>query len=411
MPRWPRLRLAVRIAAAAVCSLGWASGPASTIDRPYADLGTTPYAFRGSPETVDVGGDILIGMFGPTAGARGDQGGLSMRHGAELAVALANADGGYQGRRFALVHRPDDRIWGSAKEVVYLAYERRVRAVVGSVGGESTHVIQQVVTKARVPLLAPASTDSSLTQTNIPWSFRLMPSDDAISELAGRRLYLERAFERVAVVWAEGYDFRARTKALGSAAGRLGHALTLSLPYRAENGLGRQIELLRRAEPEAVVIWGQARESGRLLAEMRRAGLTQPVLGGPELCAAAFANAAGPASEGVEVIAPHPVGLRTPEMAAFRAGYEQRYEASPDYTAAYAFDAVGLVIAAVRAVGTSRVSIRGWLAGVEGFRGATGNVRFDGMGNRSGPPSMALLRDGRVTPTTFVSQVEPRSRH
>ena len=50
---------------------------------------------------------------------------------------------------------------GSAREVVDLASSERVWAVIGAIGGEATHVAEQVVTKARLPLVSTASSASA----------------------------------------------------------------------------------------------------------------------------------------------------------------------------------------------------------------------------------------------------------
>ncbi|MCP4571766.1 MAG: amino acid ABC transporter substrate-binding protein, partial [bacterium] len=141
---------------------------------PYADLTSKPYEYHGRgrdlAEPVDLAA-VRIGLFAPTQGPRAPAG-LSLRRGAELAVAEANAAGGYRGIPFALIQRSDDQVWGSAREVVEMAYDDGVWAIIGAIGGQSTHVAQQVITKAQLPLISPASTDASLTQINIPWMFR-----------------------------------------------------------------------------------------------------------------------------------------------------------------------------------------------------------------------------------------------
>jgi ABC-type branched-subunit amino acid transport system substrate-binding protein len=135
--------------------------------KPYADLRAKPYEYHGAvrerEEPTDLE-EVRIGLFGPLKRTGAVSQGLSMRRGAKLAIAEANAAGGHRGKPFELVFRSDDQIWGSAREVTGLVYEDRVWAVMGSIGSESTHIAEQIITKAHVVLIGPASTDPSLTQ-------------------------------------------------------------------------------------------------------------------------------------------------------------------------------------------------------------------------------------------------------
>ena len=54
--------------------------------------------------------------------------------------------------------------------------------VIGGPDGETTHVAQQVATKAHLPLISPVSSDPSLTHTRVPWIFRLPPDDSVQAE-------------------------------------------------------------------------------------------------------------------------------------------------------------------------------------------------------------------------------------
>ena len=368
--------------------------------RPYADLRARPYEYHGAKRDLaepDVE-EVRLGPFAPTRGRRAP-GGLSLRRGAELAVAEANEAGGYRGKPFTLILRPDDHIWGSAREVVRLVYEDKVWAVIGSVGGESTHIAEQIVTKAQVPLISPASTDPSLTQVNIPWMFRCMPDDERLVRTLGEYLLREQAYRRVVGVAATTYDHRHRLAELEKVARRMGMPLALSLMYSpGETEFSQQIPLIEHSQAQAVVVWGAPEDAARLIRTMRERGMQQAIFGGPTVASRAFLQSAGASAEGVVAVAPWNWIRNEPRLRHFNRRFSERYGELPDSTAAYAYDATHLLIQAIRAAGLNRAKIRDALARMKPFSGVTGEIHFDGSGGNPGSPILLVARDGQFVP-------------
>ena len=49
---------------------------------------------------------------------------------------------------------------------------------------------------------------------------------------------------------------------------------------RGDKDFSHQLQMLRDAKVEGVVIWGEAAEAGLILKQMRQMGMNQPVFGG-----------------------------------------------------------------------------------------------------------------------------------
>jgi len=353
--------------------------------KPYADLRAKPYEYHGPERELEEPTDVeelRIGLFGPLKRSGAVSSGLSMRRGAELANAEANAEGGYRGKPFKLVFRSDDQIWGSAREVARLVYEDKVWAVMGSIGGQSTHIAEQIITKAHVVLIGPASTDPSLTQINIPWMFRCMPDDEHIARVLGTTLFRDRGYKKVAAIATKTSDSRIGIAEFEKMARRLGMPLALSLKYDpGAPDFSRELDVIERVGAEALVIWGQSEEAARLIRAMRERGMTQEVFGGPELAFPAFLKHAGTFAEGVTVVAPCDLWRDDPALQTFRQRFSERYGEAPDVIAAYAYDGMHLLIRAIRAGGLNRAKIRDAMAEIKSFHGVTGEIRFDGSGS------------------------------
>ena len=107
------------------------------------------------------------------------------------------------------------------------------------------------------------------------------------------------------------------------------------------------------------------------------------------------------ASEGALVGAPFTPLDPRPEAQRFVDAYRTRFAEEPDGNAALAYDAVQLLAAAVRAVGTDRARIRDWLAARNGdrpFDGVTGPIAFLPNGDPVGKAfTMTRIVGGRLT--------------
>jgi len=152
-------------------------------DEPYKRMLDDPLTFTGT-ETLDSAtteAEYRIGVFAPD----GDDHpvGRDLVRGVRLAVEQANVSGGVNGKPLRIVRRWAEDPWGAgSKEVIRMVFDDRVWALIGGPDGETTHVAQQVATKAHLPLIAPVSSDPSLTHTRVPWIFRLPPDDAAQAE-------------------------------------------------------------------------------------------------------------------------------------------------------------------------------------------------------------------------------------
>ncbi len=369
--------------------------PAAEVDRPYADLQSKAYEYNGlgrempEPENVET---VRIGLFAPSRGPRAAEG-LSLRQGAELAILEANARGGLNGIPFELMLRTEDSPWGSAHEVVKLVYDDHVWAVAGAIGGESTHVAQQIITKAQLPLIGTVTTDASLTQINIGWMFRLMPDDDAIAQTLATHLIQEKGYATIVTIASTAYDHRLRAEAFEKTMARLGAPLTLTLRFNpGATDFSKQLALIQRSGADAVVFWGGPEEGADLVPSLA----AFDVFAGPGLNRTAFFRQAGASAEGLTIVSLCDLGRNDPVSATFKQEFFASFGLQPDVVAAFAYDGLRLVIEAIRHAGLNRARIRDVLADTEAFHGVTGEIRFDGSGAGTLQPVLLVVQDGEL---------------
>lgn len=353
-----------------------------------------PGVDRPAPEGLAT---VKIGVMAPIEGSADVAIGRAILDGITLATEEANARGGHAGRiPYELVVRNDTGLWGaSSNTMVELCFEEKVWAVIGSVDAANTHIALRVALKAEVPMINTASTDPTITETAIPFILRCYPDDRQHGYRLARFIFEEEGHRRVAILRVNDKFGRMGVGEFVDAARRLGHPIVMELRYGAgESTFSMQLERIRRANVEAIVLWSAAEDAARIVKQARAAGMKMPILGTDRLLSPAFLKRAGEAAEGVIATSPLPPDSGK-AAAAFRERFRKRFGFDPDPFAAYAYDGARITFDSIDAAGLNKVRIRDALAALEKYEGVTGPMHFDMTHNNLGTIRVMQVRDGK----------------
>jgi branched-chain amino acid transport system substrate-binding protein len=362
--------------------------------------------------------EVLIGYFGPPVAAHPQAG--DMWCAASLAVEQANAEGGYRNKPFRLVPAWSDSPWGAGvKELTRLVFEDRVWAVVGGIDGPTTHLAEQVTVKAGLPLLNPVSTDKTVNLINVPWIFSCTPQDHIQAQVLAEGLVArlgagssdcgwrmadcglkDRAdpnphshFVLVSAVDHDSHLFAVELQKAVTA-----RPLTWAYSYQfnpSDRDVNDLVEKVCSAGSDAVVIIADASTSAQFVRRVRAGGYSGSIWGGPWMGQRTFFTEAGRGAEGIVFPCAY---AAAPELSAFAEEFTRRFGRSPDYLAAHTYDAVNLLVAAVRRSGLNRARIRDALRALSPWPGVSGTITWDSPGRNRRPVNLCTLREGRVVP-------------
>ena len=379
--------------------LGGAVSSGAQEPGPWKEAGERPLEYRGPGREAPAPAvdEVRLGWFGP--GDPDHPSGGEFWRGATLAVEGLNREGGYHGAPFRLVPGWSESPWAAGVvEVTRMAYEHGAWAILGAIDGASAHLAEQVALKARLTLLSSGSTDPTANMASVPWFFSLIPSDKIQMPVLGAALADAAAGGPFAVAAATGHDAHAALVELRRALSDLRLTPTSLIEFESiDPDLGPLAGRLLESRPRAVLVLAPPGAAARVVIELRRRGFGGQVLGGASLALAAFGRAAGGASEGVVV----PLLWRpSSEWDSFARMYENRWGEPPDHAAVWSYDAVRLVVDAVRRAGLNRALIRDAVRGRSPWRGAGGIVRWNELGQNEGPVGLARWTGGRLQPVT-----------
>lgn len=345
----------------------------------------TPYAGPGRDHPAPAGlTEIRIGYFGPHDPAD-PEGGAAWKA-ALAAVDAANRQGGLEGKPFRLVPAWSPDPWrAGASTLAKLVYHEQIWAIVGGPDGPSTHLAEQIVAKANLPLIAPTNADRTANAANVPWIVSLLPADHLQAPVVAAELERPSSEGGFVILSADDHDSRMFVRQLDQAlfARKLGPRLRIELA--GNQAIDEPVRQLIAAQPRDAVVVADAATSARLVRALRQNGFPGRILGSGNMGRARFVAEAGPDAEGVLfplLYEPKTTAQDTPVL--------------PDYSAAYTFDAVQLAIAAIRRGGLNRARIGDALHELAPFPGVTGSLSWDKLGSTVKDVPLGTIQDGQI---------------
>ncbi len=375
----------------------------SSSNAPYASIASrgADYSGPGREAAYDlIGPAIPIGLLVPLGGPRRADG-EAIVAAAELAIADAAQNPLPGGRKLVLkIGDESGPPWsGATNALTRLVLEEKAVAVITSANGATAHLSEQVGNRIGVATLTLAS-DKTTTQIDLPWIFRLVPSDALEAQTIAETIYRLQGFQRVLLVTEDDHDGRRGGLEFLSAARALGAPPPISLVLESSRPDVEAFEQAIRAQaPETIVLWTSAPRTQILIQAMRATGTAAPVH---------LSQQAAQTSSGL-IVSPDADSLKQePGQAAFwtvawagsaaplHEDFARRYQQAtgslPSAAAAEAYDAIQLVASALRDAGANRARVRDQIARTRNWPGVSGTISFDAEGNNNARVRLVRLQ-------------------
>ena len=343
---------------------------------------------------------INVGFLGPLDADNVDSPyGIAMLHGSQLAIEEANVHGGYHGTPFKLNVHDDLPLWGaSSMAIVHMVYQDHDWAMLGSVDSASTHIEVRATLKLELPIIDTATNDPTVTQTRVPWLLHNFPDDRQQGYALADYIFNQRHLKRVGILQVNNRYGRAGKDIFFETARRIGHQPMVEVWYAPDaTDFSAQLGTLKASGIDGLVIWGDASQAGLVLKQMRAMGMRQPVFASSRTCYPEVLKIAGPAAEGLMMISAIDPTRMDPAWQQFRQRFLNRFHTEPDAYAAYAYDGMNILIAAIQKAGLNRGKIMDALREYEmkSYTGVSGNAFFDYTLNNIAPVTFARIHDGQ----------------
>ncbi len=364
----------------------------------------TPTQFYGAGREIPAPKDlkeIRIGFLGPLEGSPIASLGKQMLQGSMLAIEEANKKGGYHGIPYKLMVHTDVGLWGAAANEVVKMDDEKVWAWLGTIDDNNSHVAIRATLKLEIPNMNTGDPDPTFTETAIPWVIRVIPDDRQSGYALADYIFYKKGLTRVAVIRANNRYGRVGILHFTRSATRIGFPLIIEERFKdGETDFKDRLQRIKATSPDAIVIWGNAKESALILQQIRELGMKQPVFGSDRMVNPEFLKIAGKLADGVVTTCQYNPDSDNPKLKTFKSNYTKRFGQEPDVFAAHAYDGMNILIAAIEKAGLNRALIRDVLTDMktfQGYEGVTGKVVFDATWNNVRPIFMAEVRNGKFS--------------
>ena len=354
--------------------------------------------------------EVNIAWFGPYDGTNHLTADLWCA--ANLAVQEANEKGGFKGLPIRLVPSWAVDPWGTGiSQLARTIYSEQAVAVLGSVDSSATHLAEQVVAKAQLPLVSPVATDKSVTLAGVSWMFSCAPSDDAIARVLVNDVIAtlanatnNSASEKpgLALITCTDHESRMTAREVLKEFTRRQRPpdFRFDVPPGAM-AITNQMAAIEQIKPGAILIVARAEDAARLVKAVRERMPGSVIFGTHSMSRARFLELASQAAEGVRFPQLFEPNHTEPATAHFLERFNRQQQHPPDYAAAMTYDATRLLIDAIGRGGLNRARIREALVQLSPWMGVAGVIRWDGTGqNTRTNVGMGTIRGGAIESLT-----------
>jgi branched-chain amino acid transport system substrate-binding protein len=368
-----------------------------------------PYPFLGAGrEKAEPSGleTVRIGFLGPLEGSKDDPKGKQMLQAATLAIEQVNVKGGFRGIPFELMPHNDVGLWGAAANEVVSMDDEKVWIILGSINDIVTHVAIRVALKCEIPVINVGDPDPTLTETGIPWVIRVISDDRQSSYALANRIYNEDGYSRVSVLRTNSRYGRVGTGEFKDASRRMGYPVAVEIRFEEGNtDFTDQLSKIKTNNSEAIVLWGDAKELGMIVNQMRAMGLEHPVYACDRVVSPEFLEIAGKNANGIITTSQYNPKANNSRYINFQKAYKERFKMEPDVFAAHTYDGAKIAIKAIQKAGLNRALIRDLITDnstFQNYQGVTGEIVFDGSWNDVGEIFMVEIKDDGFIFSPFI---------
>ena len=369
-----------------------ASTPAARIFLSFASI-----VVLGAATMMSAHADIKIGFQVPLTGPAATDGKSAQIAGA-MAVEDINKAGGVLGQKLELVTYDDQ---AKSDQAIFTANkligEDGVKLVVNGSYSASGRAAAPVFQKAGVVMISAYGVHPDITKAG-DFIFRLVhlgPQQGAAAALyIGKNL----GIKKVSTITMDNDYGQATMDGFVEAAPKYGVEVINKYTYSLKDRqFGSIVASVKRDNPDAVYATGYFFTAGPLVAQLRAAGITAPIIGSQAFDSEKFIEIAGPAADGTYIIDSFNRDRKDETLQKFFAEFKNRAGYPPEGVAAITYSAFKLMADGIkRANSADPAKVRDALAATKDFPLLEGNMNgFNSLHEMIMQVSVNVIKDGK----------------
>lgn len=259
----------------------------------------------------------------------------------------------------------------------------KVLAIVGPSRSGTTLAVIPIVEEAKVPLVSCAAAEAIVVPVKA-WVFKT-PQKDSDAAVRIYECMKERGISKIAIITGTtGFGDQGR-KQLKKLAPEFGITIVADETYGPKDtDMTAQLTKIKASEAQAVVNWSIVAGQVIVAKNMRQLGMKIPLFQSHGFGNIKYAQMAGEAGEGIifpcgRLLCVDTLPDNHPQkkvLAKYKKEYEAKYNEDVSTFGGHAWDALQIIIAALKAVGPDRAKIRDYIENTKNFVGTGGIFNF-----------------------------------
>jgi branched-chain amino acid transport system substrate-binding protein len=297
-----------------------------------------------APATIRIANLVELSGAGATSGT-------NFRNGVELAVKEINAGGGILGKKIETSTSDTQSNPGVAKGLAQKAVDDDVFAVFGPVFSGSILVSMAETRRAEIPNFTGGEA-AAITKQGNPYIFRTSFTQDTAMPKVARYIAQGLKARTLALIYVNNDYGKGGRESLTKALDPLGVKVVADISTdQGQIDFSAAVLRAKQSNADAIFVYTNEEESARALRELRKQGVTQPIVGETTLVGQKVIELAGEAASGAVAHVGLTVDAPNPLMLKFKAKYYQEYKSITDHNGIKGYTGVYILKAAIEKVG------------------------------------------------------------
>ena len=366
----------------------------------------------GKKESVENANQVVvkIGSVSPLTGPQSHLG-KDNENGARMAVDEANTQHillGGKPAKFVLISEDDAADPKTATIVAQKLADQKINGVIGHLNSGTSIPASKIYHDAGIAQISPSATAIKYTAQGYNTAFRVMTNDAQQGHVLGQFAVTKMGAKKIAIIddrSAYGQGLADEVEKAAKAAG----AEIVAREYTTDKSTDFTAILtsIKSKNPDLIFFGGMDPQAAPMVQQMKRLGLSAQFLGGDGVQTTEFLHLAGADGEGVTASNPGVPLAGMPGGVAFQQKFNAKYGKIQNY-APYAYDAVNVMIDAMRRADSADPAKYLAQLGKTSFTGVTGNIQFDAKGDlTNGNVTLYQVKNGKWEPLETVKNTEP----
>ena len=353
--------------------------------------------------------EVHIGLITTLSGELAESYGTPTVDAARLAIQPVNDGGGLDvgGRKqkVTLVIEDDqDRAEVAAAAAQKLINQEKVVALIGPSLSRNAIPVADVAENARIPMISPDSTNPATTAGK-KYAFRAAFIDPfqgrVIARFARDDLHAQKAAVLYDIASAFNKGIAEVFKQAFTDGG--GEVVAFESYTTGEKAFGPQLARIKQSGASVLFLPNYDNDVPAQAQQARQAGISATLLGADSWSTIPPGDRVD--LEGGFFSGSWSSGLTSEQAQAFIKAFRQPYNSEPNDVSALTYDAVGLLLEAIRNQNRADPeAIRAGLAGIKDYKGVTGDIGYAGSGDPVKSAVISQVKDGKFV---LYKQVNP----